>query len=345
MFYQSKKIRGFYRHAFAAGGFGAVVLISGAGFLIHGVIESGVQLTDFTQCYEKMDKFTLGLGGMLFVIGAAILAVSLLQLITAVKIWSLSGITMQQIDHEAEEAGWFSTTKVLVTEHFAVGFLSDIGYQRFSQNAFRLDEIQRIYGRNIPDKAQIYDNKNGSVQDSPFGLAYGKYRINVVASDGEEYLLSEVVCNPYSRLYVVEELKNICKVCMKKNPAIQYGPEAMKHRSFHYPYAITIAKTGETLRGKEAYEILPVKNRQEMEEAFEKDNPAYYYAEGDAVVGMSMTLLPDGRAQIGVDYFADRQEDIDRNFEPFLQGFLESGWKESSVQEEYVMTFGDFNAE
>ena len=339
MFYKSKKIRGLYRHAFVAGGFGLAVLVLGAGFLVSGVVSCGASLMDLTQCYEKMDKFTLGLGGMLFVIGAAIFAVSLLQIMTAVKIWSISGITMQQIDREAEDADWFPTTRVLVTEHFAVGFLSDIGYQRFRQNAFRLNEIKRIYGRNIPDKAQIYDNKNGSVQDSPFGLAYGKYRINVVASDGEEYLLAEAVCNPYSRLYVVDELKKICKACMVKNPEIQYGPEGMKHRSFQYPYAITPTKTGETLQGKEAYEILPAKIRQEIEEAFEKDNPAYYYAEGDAVVRMSMTLLPDGSAQIGVDYFADRQEDIDRNFEPFLQGWLVFGWKESFVQEEYDLTF------
>ena len=206
MFYKSKKIRKLYKSVYAAGIAGFVF------FIIGGIV----------LLMDMKESLNLAVGGMIGGAGLVMLGVSIAQLMASAKIESKSGITLKQIDEEAaKDAKWIEDSKVLITEHYLVGFLSDVGYMRFNQSAFMIDDIKKIFGVKIKDNRFTASAGDDNFQDKPFGLNFDKYRIMVMTKDGEKNMLSETVGRKNERAKALDDLKTIHEYLKAVNPEIE----------------------------------------------------------------------------------------------------------------------------
>lgn len=319
MKYENKEIKQLY-------GFQFGLMVVGAILTLIGIV---VLVTGFLPTNQSDDNLMLILGGMLAVVGTVLFGFNAYQIFLAMQVESISGITAKQVDKEAfsDQAKWFELTHVLTTENLLVGFTSDIGNQRFSQRAFKYDEVRRIYG---------YNAKHKEIGGLP---GKGRYKIVVLANDGKEYTLSEIQNNGYVRANVIEEMNGILEECKKKVPEIEYGPENMKTRKYTFPYYVLMAdEPDHWYEGVDAASRVSDEIREDLAETFEADNLTYRYAEKDAIVKTSMELLDDGNAAITISYFGDREEDITALGE-YLQEVLNGDWGDGFEYDDRMVFF------
>lgn len=319
MKYENKEIKQLY-------GFQFGLMVVGAILTLIGIV---VLVTGFLPTNATDDNLMLIVGGMLAVVGTVLFGFNAYQIFLAMQMESISGITAKQVDKEAfgEQAKFFELTHVLTTENFLVGFTCDIGNQRFSQRAFKYDEVRRIYG---------YNAKHKELGGLP---GKGRYKIIVLASDGKEYTISEIQSNGYVKANVIEEMNGILEECRKRVPEIEYGPENMKTRKYTFAYYVLMAgEPDHWYEGEEAASRVSDEIRKDVAESFEADNLTYRYSEKDAIVKTSMELLDDGNAEVTISYFGDREEDI-AALGDYLQNMFDTGWGDGFEYDDRMVFF------
>ena len=322
MIYKNKKLRSLNSFQFG-------LMIVGEVITLIGIITIIFERITNPSALKAPLSLNIKLGAVFTAVGMVIAALNAWQLVLSRRIESISNISVEEIDKEAdgEQAKWFETTHVLVTDSFLVGFTSDIGNQRFCQRAFRYDEILRIYG---------YNAKHKEIGGLP---GKGRYRIVVIANDKNEYTLSEIQNNGYVKANVIEEMNGIFSECKDRVPGLEYGPENMKTRKYTFPYYVLMAKEPDhRYEGEDAASRLPDDIRKDVALSFEQDNLTYRYSEKDAIVKTSMELLDDGNAQVTVSYFGDREEDIAALGDYFKELF-DSGWGDGFEYDDRVVFF------
>ncbi len=116
-------------------------------------------------------------GGIFLVVGLVIILVNAKVLVNSKKIISISNITADEIDKEADskDTHWYNRC-IFATPDLLVGFSSDPGNSITGTMAFRYEEIKRIYGVNKtdPSNVQPVTNKN-------------HYQMFIEAADGNKY--------------------------------------------------------------------------------------------------------------------------------------------------------------
>lgn len=319
MLYKNKNIRQLY--SFYLG-----LLVVGTAMAIIGLI---LLIIGFAvEKIHDMQQIERILGGVLALVGLIMIAGNVYALMCSRKVFSLSEITADDIEKAAESEGsiWLEHTRIYITPDMLVGFTSDIGNFRFEQTAFKYEDIKRLYGYNKVSKEniqQINNNKN-------------RFQIMVEVSDGNKYLISDVLSTGYDRKYYIMELKLICDELKSRATWIESVPENVKYRTFRFAYC---------LRNEEDEQIeissLDEASKYEICRDFDEKNIAFNYAEGSAIVSLEMKFIEEGNVEITAGYFGDREQDINDTLYEFLKNQLKTGLGEGLKYGDIYVDFID----
>ena len=277
--------------------------------------------------YMKMNFWNVyksgwGVAGIILgIIGLPIFFGGRFEIKASRKVISLSNITANDIDDEANKEGsiWLDSLRIYITENMVLGIISD-GNKHEGQVALRYNEIQRIYGYNkVPEGLSPYRE--------------GYYIIEAIATDGNKYTLSDTKLL-FSAEDAVAETEELIMQIKKRNPNVQYGPENVKYLTYRFSYILV------DLEGEDALtETIKDSDKPDIIMDFNQTNLPLNFKPADAIVSMNMNFPEDGIVEITTGYFGDRENEVEPELYDFLKGQLMDGWGESYEYGNYVVSF------
>ena len=277
--------------------------------------------------YMKMNFWNVyksgwGLAGIIIgIIGLPIFFGGRFEIKASRKVISLSNITANDIDDEANKEGsiWLDSLRIYITENMVLGIISD-GNKHEGQVALRYNEIQRIYGYNkVPEGLSPYRE--------------GYYIIEAIATDGNKYTLSDTKLL-FSAEDAVAETDELIMQIKKRNPNVQYGPENVKYLTYRFSYILV------DLEGEDALsETIKDNDKPDIIMDFNQTYLPLNFKPSDAIVSMNMNFPEDGIVEITTGYFGDRENEVEPKLYDFLKGQLMDGWGEGYEYGNYVVSF------
>ncbi|SCX86579.1 hypothetical protein SAMN02910370_00427 [Lachnospiraceae bacterium XPB1003] len=277
--------------------------------------------------YMKMNFWNVyksgwGLAGIIIgIIGLPIFFGGRFEIKASRKVISLSNITANDIDDEANKEGsiWLDSLRIYITENMVLGIISD-GNKHEGQVALRYNEIQRIYGYNkVPEGLSPYRE--------------GYYIIEAIATDGNKYTLSDTKLL-FSAEDAVAETDELIMQIKKRNPNVQYGPENVKYLTYRFSYILV------DLEGEDALsETIKDNDKPDIIMDFNQTYLPLNFKPSDAIVSMNMNFPEDGIVEITTGYFGDRENEVEHKLYDFLKGQLMDGWGEGYEYGNYVVSF------
>lgn len=277
--------------------------------------------------YMKMNFWNVyksgwGLAGIIIgIIGLPIFFGGRFEIKASRKVISLSNITANDIDDEANKEGsiWLDSLRIFITENMVLGIISD-GNKHEGQVALRYNEIQRIYGYNkVPEGLSPYRE--------------GYYIIEAIATDGNKYTLSDTKLL-FSAEDAVAETDELIMQIKKRNPNVQYGPENVKYLTYRFSYILV------DLEGEDALsETIKDNDKPDIIMDFNQTYLPLNFKPSDAIVSMNMNFPEDGIVEITTGYFGDRENEVEPKLYDFLKGQLMDGWGEGYEYGNYVVSF------
>ena len=277
--------------------------------------------------YMKMNFWNVyksgwGLAGIIIgIIGLPIFFGGRFEIKASRKVISLSNITANDIDDEANKEGsiWLDSLRIYITENMVLGIISD-GNKHEGQVALRYNEIQRIYGYNkVPEGLSPYRE--------------GYYIIEAIATDGNKYTLSDTKLL-FSAEDAVAETEELIMQIKKRNPNVQYGPENVKYLTYRFSYILV------DLEGEDALtETIKDNDKPDIIMDFNQTYLPLNFKPSDAIVSMNMNFPEDGIVEITTGYFGDRENEVEPKLYDFLKGQLMDGWGEGYEYGNYVVSF------
>ena len=277
--------------------------------------------------YMKMNFWNVyksgwGVAGIIIgIIGLPIFFGGRFEIKASRKVISLSNITANDIDDEANKEGsiWLDSLRIYITENMVLGIISD-GNKHEGQVALRYNEIQRIYGYNkVPEGLSPYRE--------------GYYIIEAIATDGNKYTLSDTKLL-FSAEDAVAETEELIMQIKKRNPNVQYGPENVKYLTNRFSYILV------DLEGEDALtETIKDNDKPDIIMDFNQTNLPLNFKPADAIVSMNMNFPEDGIVEITTGYFGDRENEVEPKLYDFLKSQLMDGWGEGYEYGNYVVSF------
>lgn len=277
--------------------------------------------------YMKMNFWNVyksgwGVAGIILgIIGLPIFFGGRFEIKASRKVISLSNITANDIDNEANKEGsiWLDSLRIYITENMVLGIISD-GNKHEGQVALRYNEIQRIYGYNkVPEGLSPYRE--------------GYYIIEAIATDGNKYTLSDTKLL-FSAEDAVAETEELIMQIKKRNPNVQYGPENVKYLTNRFSYILV------DLEGEDALtETIKDNDKPDIIMDFNQTNLPLNFKPADAIVSMNMNFPEDGIVEITTGYFGDRENEVEPKLYDFLKSQLMDGWGEGYEYGNYVVSF------
>ena len=277
--------------------------------------------------YMKMNFWNVyksgwGVAGIILgIIGLPIFFGGRFEIKASRKVISLSNITANDIDNEANKEGsiWLDSLRIYITENMVLGIISD-GNKHEGQVALRYNEIQRIYGYNkVPEGLSPYRE--------------GYYIIEAIATDGNKYTLSDTKLL-FSAEDAVAETEELIMQIKKRNPNVQYGPENVKYLTNRFSYILV------DLEGEDALsETIKDNDKPDIIMDFNQTYLPLNFKPSDAIVSMNMNFPEDGIVEITIGYSGDRENEVEPKLYDFLKSQLMDGWGEGYEYGNYVVSF------
>ena len=285
--------------------------------------ERGILYIEYMKInFWNVYKSGWGLAGIIIgIIGLPIFFGGRFEIKASRKVISLSNITANDIDDEANKEGsiWLDSLRIYITENMVLGIISD-GNKHEGQVALRYNEIQRIYGYNkVPEGLSPYRE--------------GYYIIEAIATDGNKYTLSDTKLL-FSAEDAVAETDELIMQIKKRNPNVQYGPENVKYLTYRFSYILV------DLEGEDALsETIKDNDKPDIIMDFNQTYLPLNFKPSDAIVSMNMNFPEDGIVEITTGYFGDRENEVEPKLYDFLKGQLMDGWGEGYEYGNYVVSF------
>jgi hypothetical protein len=319
MLYRNKNIRALYSFSFKLFIVGISLGVLALFIIICGFI-SGTK-TYGNDLWKRYDMYLIT-GGILFITALILIITNVIELINSRKVTSLSNITADEIDKEAddERTVWFGG-RIAATPSLLVGFTSEIGNLNYSQTAFRYNEIKRLYGYNKthPNSVQPYNNRN-------------RYRIVVEATDGNKYMIYDVLNNSYISSGCIEMMKTLYNFVKGHNPSAEYGPEDIRYKTFKFLCSLT---DGDNEYAGEYKTELNDEMRKDICISFDKANVLFNYSSAEDVFSIKMEFVGDREVEVKAGYLGESEKIIEET----LYDFLKKRMKKGIYTEEFCVGF------
>ena len=302
--------------------------------------ERGILYIEYMNMnFWNVFKSGWGIAGIILgIIGLPIFLGSRFELKASRKVISLSNITANDIDDEANKEGsiWLDSLRIYITENMVLGIISD-GNKHEGQVALRYNEIQRIYGYNkVPEGASPYRE--------------GYYIIEAIATDGNKYTLSDTKLL-FSAENAVAETEELIMQIKKRNPNVQCEPENVKYKTYRFSYILVDNEVeydedeeeNDEENGVALTETIKDDDKPDIIMDFNQTNLPLNFKPADAIVSMNMSFPEDGIVEITTGYFGDRENEVEPKLYDFLKGQLMDGWGEGYEYDDYVISFKEIS--